>query len=125
LIRGAIDARLHPEWPVRLRRDPNLVQHVAPAATLAAVVAAGGLVMAMGVWHSPSRAGTAAATLTGLGLLAAIWRLRRRPRGPRRSDDDPPGGAGTPARPRPSAPPVLTAAGAGPSPGSGRRSDPE
>src|SRR5205807_1080222 len=70
LVRGAIDARLHPQWTLRRRRrDPNLVQHFA----LAAAVVAGGLVTAMAVWHSPSRVGTAAGTVTGLGLLAAIW----------------------------------------------------
>jgi len=117
LLRGGLDARLHPQWPGRRtgRRGIEVVLIVASAVLLGS----GAFFVATAIWSGASRpVAVSALSSAALGALLASWRLRRR-RGTCRSDDDLEGGAAVPARPRPSAPPVLSAA----SPGSDRRSD--
>jgi hypothetical protein len=124
LLRGGLDARLHPRWPavrrrvgLRALRAPTLVLMLGAAVFLVARAAGAG------TWRPVAAAAVASAALGALLGLAGR-RLRGRRHGSCPEDGDLEGGAGVPARPRPDAPPVLSAAAGGASPGSGRRSDP-
>ena len=114
LVRGGLDARMHPQWPGR-RQALKIGRLV-----LALAVGLGGFA-AVSIAGQSRPAAAGAAISFALGALLVSRRPGRRRRGPRDCGGDDDAGAGVPAKPRPGAPPALVAS----SPGTGRRSGPE
>jgi hypothetical protein len=121
LMRGGLDARLHPGWRLQRsgRRLRSSIGRVALVLALVLAVGLGGFVP-ISITGQSRLAAAGAAISFGLGVLL----ISRRPRLHRRRrshdcDDDHDSGAEVPARPRPGAPPALASLG------SGKRSGPE
>jgi hypothetical protein len=118
LVRGGLDARLHPHWPRHRSgwRQPSTIGLVA----LVLAVGLGGFV-AISIAGQSRLAAAGAGISFALGVLVISRRPSWRRRRPHNCDGDDDAGAGVPARPGPGTPPALVAL----SPGSGRRSGPE